>query len=297
MRDLLIIVPTRGRPAGFRRLVDAIRATSTGAPQILACVDRDDASRYEPIEDVWYIIKERRRYVALVNDASRHCADEFRHVGVIGDDSVPLTQGWDAAVSEVLDELGTGLCYANDLNRGEELPTVCFMTTDIVQALGYMVPPGLVHMFSDNFWLELGRATDRIRYLPDVLIEHLHHSVGKAPNDTVYEESESVMVSDREAFAGYLRDDFESDVAKVQRLVARQGSRRAACHEADAGRGDGPRGAVGEIFEAATLTLSEELASERAARQAAESELAAVRRTRSYRWLAPARRLRSMVGP
>jgi hypothetical protein len=260
VRDLLIIVPTRGRPDGLRRLVDTIRATTAGDTQILACVDRDDASQYEPIEDVWYMIKERRRFVAVTNDAACLYANEFRYVGVLGDDTFPRTEGWDAAVVAALDELGTGLCYSNDLLKGEALPTVCFMTTDIVRALGFMAPPALVHMFADDFWLALGRAVDRIRYLPDVVIEHLHYSVGKAPSDHVYMESESLMDPDRAAFARYLRDDFDADVAKVRRL----------------------------------LPFSDELAAERAARKAAEGELAAVRQTRSYRWLEPARRLRAL---
>ena len=222
MRDLLIIVPTRGRPDGFRRLVDAIRATATGNPQILACVDRDDASQYAPIEDVWYMIKERRRFVALTNDAARLYADEFRYVGVLGDDALPRTEGWDAAVIDTLDELGTGLCYPNDLLQGETLPTVCFFTTDIVRALGFLTPPVLLHMYADDFWLALGRALDRIRYLPDVVIEHLHPSIGKAANDAVYAESDTLMDADREAFARYLREGFETDVAKVRALLERR---------------------------------------------------------------------------
>lgn len=225
MRDLLIIVPTRGRPDGFRRLVDAIRATTTGDVQILACVDRDDAAQYEPIEDVWYMVKERRRFVAITNDAARLYAEEFRCLGILGDDTVPRTEGWDATVLATLDELGTGLCYPNDLLQGETLPTVCFITTDIVRALGFMTPPVLVHMYSDDFWLALGKALDRIRYLPDVVIEHLHPSVGKAPSDEVYEESKAQTDTDREALARYLRDGFEDDVAKVRRVLARPGAR------------------------------------------------------------------------
>jgi hypothetical protein len=223
MRDLLIIIPTRGRPDGLRRVVDAIRATAVTDPQILACLDRDDAAQYEPIEGVWYMIKERRRFVALTNDAARLYANDFRYLGLVGDDFVPRTEGWDAAVVTALEELGTGLCYGNDLLQGAALPTACFFTSDIVRTLGFLTPPALVHMFSDNYWLELGRQIERIRYLPDVVIEHLHPSAGKAPSDGTYEDSDARMDEDRAAFDRYMREGFGADVAKLSRYLSGAG--------------------------------------------------------------------------
>ncbi len=156
---------------------------------------------------------------------TRRClyADEFRIVSAIGDDCVPRTKGWDAVVVETLRLLGTGLCYGNDLLQGEDLPTVCFMTSDIVRTLGYMSPPALTHMYCDNFWLELGRGLDRIRYLAEVVIEHLHPSKGKSASDAVYEESDALMERDRLAFEDYMRHGFDADIARVKTMVA-QGS-------------------------------------------------------------------------
>jgi hypothetical protein len=227
MRDLLVIVPTRGRSANFRRLVEAIRQTASGDPQVLACLDTDDAHNYEPIEGVWYLIKERQRFVAWTNEAARLYAHDFRFLGAVGDDFVPRTVGWDAAVAETLTRFGTGLCYGNDLLQGENLPTACFMTSDIVETLGYMNPPSLIHMYPDNFWLELGRALGRIEYLPEVILEHLHPSKGKSPSDPVYEESDSLMERDRLAFVRYMHEGFDADVAKIRRMLA-QSARRSS---------------------------------------------------------------------
>lgn len=220
MRDLLVIVPTRSRPDNLLRLVDAMRGTCTEDVQVLVCLDTDDAHNYEPIEGVWYLIKERQRFGAWTNEAAVLYAGAFRYLGVIGDNSVPRTKGWDRAVTATLEELGTGICYGNDLLQGENLPTVCFMTSDIVSTLGYMHPPTLVHMYCDNFWLELGRAMGRIRYLPDVVIEHLHPSKGKSANDPVYGASASLMERDRIAFETYMQDCFEADLLKVRHLLA-----------------------------------------------------------------------------
>lgn len=233
---------------------------------MLACLDADDTHNYQPIDGVWYLTKQRQRFVAWTNDAARLFANDFRFLGFMGDDNVPRTDGWDATVVDTLEDLGTGLCYGDDLLQGEVLPTVPFLTSDIVRTLGYSTPPTLVHLYADNFWLELGRALDRIRYLPDVVIEHLHWSNGKASSDESYEESHARMEPDRLAFERYMREGFEADVAKLRDYL------------------DAPDPAC-------------ELAAERAARESAERELAAIRQTRSYRWTEPARRLRALGGP
>ena len=51
-----------------------------------------------------------------------------------------------------------------------------------------MVPPGMIHLYFDNFWLDFGRAMGKITYLPDVIIEHMHPAVGKAVLDAGYQE-------------------------------------------------------------------------------------------------------------
>jgi hypothetical protein len=104
-------------------------------------------------------------------------------VGFMGDDHRPRTKGWDTAYLAALIQMRVGMVYGDDGWQHETLPTQIAMTTDIVKALGWMAPPALVHMYVDNWWLELGRAAGCIRYLPDVVVEHMHPVAGKAEWD------------------------------------------------------------------------------------------------------------------
>lgn len=106
----------------------------------------------------------------------------------LDDDHWPQTPGWDQLYLNALDSLGgTGVVYGNDLFQRDRLPTTPGISTDIVRELGWYAPPELQHWYCDNFWLELGKRSDRLAYLPDVIIEHRNVQAGKAPDDATYQ--------------------------------------------------------------------------------------------------------------
>jgi hypothetical protein len=49
-----------------------------------------------------------------------------------------------------------------------------------------MTFPGCIHLFFDNFVKQLGIDLEVLKYLPDVIIEHLHPVAGKAEMDEGY---------------------------------------------------------------------------------------------------------------
>lgn len=129
-------------------------------------------------------------------------------VASFGDDHRPRKTGnvgWDTRFMEVLHELRTGIVYGDDKLQGAALPTAVAMTSDIVRALGHMAPGSMRHLYIDNYWLTLGQAADCIRYLPDVVIEHMHPGAGKAPMDEHYARvnSRESYEHDHAAFEAY----------------------------------------------------------------------------------------------
>ena len=192
MADLVVIVPSRGRPEAARELYLTFAATRTSA-HLLFAVDADDPTRDEyrgAVPGEWSdnhdAVGEPSSMVKALNAAAlrRANADDSPFaIGFMGDDHRPRTVGWDARYLDALREMSTGIVYGNDLLQGARLPTQVAMTTDIVRALGWMAPPTLVHLAVDNFWLDLGHAAGCIRYLPDVVVEHMHPIAGKAEWD------------------------------------------------------------------------------------------------------------------
>lgn len=228
MPELVVIVPSRGRPEKARAFVQAFADTRTVAHLVFA-IDEDDPTRDEyaallgePVSAIDTGGLPATMVRALNASAIKRATsdDPPFAVAFMGDDHMPRTFGWDAAYLEALRELGTGMVYGNDLLQGGKLPTQVAVTADIVRALGYMAPPALTHLYVDNFWLDLGRAAGCIQYLPDVIVEHRHPVAGKAQWDEGYRRVNDATMYDRDhaAYQKYLAESFAADVAKVQAL-------------------------------------------------------------------------------
>jgi hypothetical protein len=149
-------------------------------------------------------------------------ASGFPYVGFMGDDHLPRTEGWDRLICDALESIqGPGIVYGNDLFQGINLPTAVFMDSRIIQTLGYMCPPEQTHLYLDNAWKSWGEQTQRLRYLPEVVIEHLHpHANGKSDWDSRYEEvnSPEMYSHDLEAWNRYQLGQMVLDVQKLREL-------------------------------------------------------------------------------
>jgi hypothetical protein len=215
-RDLLVIIPSRGRPDVIAELAEEFFINSVGFADLLIGTDDDDVD-YPTVEGVLYERGPRLRLNGTLNKLSVKYAGEYEYIGFAGDDHRFRTDGWDENILSTLDDMDLGVVYGNDLLQGENLPTAVFMTSEIVKRLGYMSPPGLVHLYMDNFWLEIGKATN-IKYLHDTVIEHMHPLAGKADWDDRYLEvnSNEVAMHDRKEFERYMVEEFQNAVALLR---------------------------------------------------------------------------------
>jgi hypothetical protein len=231
--ELLVVVPSRGRPHNLTRLLDGIASTMTGSADVLVAVDDDDPRKddyLEAVQDVGFAWLEAGPRQGLGPTLNRHVAaygPSYQAVGFMGDDHLPRTIAWDTLVLAALAELGTGWVYGDDKLQGAALPTAVFMTSCIPQALGWVTPPGLVHYYLDNAWLALGRRLGRIRYLPHVVIEHLHPVLRKAPMDATYREAQAAYeAKDEAAFRAWVMERLEGDTERVLQHCVKWGQGR-----------------------------------------------------------------------
>lgn len=222
---MLVVVPSRGRPRNIAALADAWTATQAHADVIVA-VDDDDPTRGEYYDVIAshprfdLVVGPRLGLVGSTNQLALANTDRYDFLGSIGDDHRPSSLNWDRYITEALTRLGTGIVYPNDLLQGERLPTACFMTADIVTALGWMALPACRHLFIDDAWKALGERLDALTYLPDVIIEHCHPAGGKAEYDETYADGNSTWAQDEAAYRWWLANDIDRDVEKIRQHVA-----------------------------------------------------------------------------
>lgn len=220
---ILTIVPTRGRPQAARELerqwLDSYTETD-----LMFAVDEDDPllSDYMDIivdcsPDVQMVVAERMRMGGTLNFWANNQAHNYDVIGFMGDDHRPRGDWESKLIGAFEADSELKVVYGNDLVWGEGLPTACWQSAEIIRRLGYFSPPKQTHLYLDNYWLALGNATQRV-YIDDMIIEHMHPSVGKATWDAGYLEvnDQSMYDADRAAFEEYMANDFESEMAKLR---------------------------------------------------------------------------------
>ena len=216
MRNLVILVPSRNRPESIAELIKSLDETETES-DLIVIVDSDEPQMNAYLElgcDVLMVEKNGKGMAKPLNFAANHYRDKYRHFAFLGDDHRPRTKNWDLTFINTLDEMGTGLVYGNDLLQGENLATAVGMSGDIVKALGGMVPPDMIHLYLDNFWMTLGKDLNALRYIPEVVLEHLHPVAGKAEWDEGYKDvnAQEIYSADKQALDDYLASDAYRDL-------------------------------------------------------------------------------------
>jgi hypothetical protein len=220
---MLTIIPTRGRNDNAIRLFEAINATADFTEVVFA-IDADDVKTYQGLmhetqglDNVKVCIADRMGMNATLNYWALWFAPDYDYICFMGDDHLPRTGGWDTKLAEAIGS-EPGIAYGNDLLQGENLPTAVVMSSKIIRATGFMSPPNLKHLFLDNYWLAMGQALGNANYLPDVILEHLHYTNGKAEHDERYAavNNPEMHNGDQAIFAEYLATEFANDVENVK---------------------------------------------------------------------------------
>ncbi len=204
---LLVLVPTRGRPHNAQALRNAFDSTQATA-DLLFVIDKDDPTLdgYDAINIDYILIENTTRGMAYpLNEVAKTYPEHYKYLCFMGDDHRPRTHKWDDKLVSKLQD-APALAYGNDLFQGQSLPTMIAMTSDIVTALGGMVPPNMRHLYLDNFWLRLGTDLGKITYCPEIIIEHCHPLIGKAEMDEGYKtvNSDEVYSADKDAFNNFI---------------------------------------------------------------------------------------------
>lgn len=222
MDGLLTLVPTRNRVENALGLLhtwyDTSEEESSGLLFIVGTEDPRFDEYVEKIPKQHILTFPQRGLVKALNYAvSEGYAEEYEALGFMGDDHRPRTVGWDRSYLDSLQQLEYGYVYGNDLLMGERIPTQVAISSSIIRALGFFGPPGFTHLNVDLTWKDMGEAIGKLKYLPDVIVEHMHPAAGKSVNDSGYNHVNSKMMVklDGIEYERWKKQDFRSQVHRV----------------------------------------------------------------------------------
>jgi hypothetical protein len=226
-KPLALIVPTRNRVNNALRLLDQCALTvqvMDWAEDIYFVVGSEDP-RLDEYRECFGGFNLRvfpdRGLVKALNWMSARLVDRYDNLAFMGDDHFPQTKNWDAKYCNELYQLGDGFVYGDDLLQGEKIPTQIAMTSSIVETLGFFTPPGFTHLCCDLAWKDLGEGIDKISYMPEVIIEHLHPANGKAEEDEGYKfvNSPEMVLRDSEEYYRWKEHDLPGQLDQLKKRL------------------------------------------------------------------------------
>lgn len=219
---IAVLVPSRGRPDRAALMAESALQTSEDA-EVHLIVDADDPSDYNRVlgeRAFLHTLPEQIGYTASLNVIAAQLWDHHSILGAFGDDVVFRTPGWDRIVETTL--ATPGIAYGDDLIHGQNHPSAVFMSSAIAKALGWLALPATTHQWADDGWKRLGQQLGVLRFMPDVIVEHEHPAVNKAPWDATYAAvfDDARAKADYEGFTAWMETgQLEADVERAREVL------------------------------------------------------------------------------
>jgi len=201
-----LLVPTRNRPSGMERLCNSAfsKAEDSNSVEIVFYIDNDDKrSRDKALElqknyNIKFIIGERIVLSNMWNECYRKATGPIYHHA--GDDLVYKTKEWDRIVKSEFEKYPDKILFVygrDGIVDSGELGTHGFIHKNWIETVGYFVPPYFSADYNDTWLTDLAKRIDRLVYIPDLYIEHLHFSVGKSELDDTYRDQRARRKRDK----------------------------------------------------------------------------------------------------
>ena len=205
----------------MKMMADSFHETSEEDNCLMIFIDKCDPcleEYFSLLKDDMVVVNDRMTNTKIFNFAlSRFPKCEYYHM--TNDDFIYKTPGWDSKFVHILENKRCGIAYGNDLLQGQSMATAPFISGDIVRALGWLQLPDLDYLGGDVVWQTIGHKIDRLFYLPDVIIEHVHYQAKKAEIDETYKNTNSPAryEKDGQAFKKWIKERrIDLDVLKVR---------------------------------------------------------------------------------
>lgn len=215
---ILVILPTRGRPVRLMEAVTSFVKTSVFAELLILC-DEDD-SLFIRSKRIRACHAQTRNMVQIWHDAAESEVRNFQMIGLAADDVLWVTPGWDWEIYKQWQRNGPGVYWAHDNLRGKDLCNHPYVSSVIIRIAGASIP-GQRHLFLDNYFYEIGKAMDRLFYMPEILISHEHFTKNPALMDEHYDRvnSEEMYRHDGALFRHWKNHELPKILPKLKTLL------------------------------------------------------------------------------
>lgn len=201
------VLPSRSRPHNIARLARVWQETGASTSLWLR-LDDDDPRLSEylvlALPEGWTReVGPRRPLGAIYNEAYQR-APERLWWGFIGDDVVPVTQGWDTALIEAAGDSRMAVPAGGHDQKGTEGAPHFVLGGGLPRVTGWLCLPGLDRLYIDTVWQTYAERRGALVRCPEIVLEHHHFSNRKALRDQTYLKHHKA--EDRALYESWLAD-------------------------------------------------------------------------------------------
>lgn len=208
----MYIIPSLNRPSQCAQVIDRLKKHKCSTPGILFVNtnEDDDGHLYKTIAlPPKWMLEIHNKNLGLcgaLNWVFKKYPNEPFY-GMITDDEFVCTDGWDKIL---VDAAGKWNIAHGNNGWQSDRRIHGFMTIggELVRTIGYLMPQGLWHWFSDDVWESIAAGRNLRRFCQNVKIENKHWMLGNAHKDKTYELSESRNRQDQEIFMRWKENEF-----------------------------------------------------------------------------------------
>jgi len=226
MKQGMWLLPTLNRPRLLQEFFNAYRK-SQGTTPGLVLIDEVDYAKNKAKYDILPWPQNWGKKITkgvTMGDKFRETFNMYKDwdwVGILNDDHRPKTLYWD---QEILKHLETFTIIGTNDGETPDTPwqlnkILCgaiVLSGPLLRSLGYMFPPGLNHLYSDNAWQYIGERLEIIKTLPHVCVHHDHAYIhGRKDSTTLKVNSKESWEHDERVYNVWLKERADLDIAKV----------------------------------------------------------------------------------
>ncbi|CAD6875261.1 glycosyltransferase family 2 protein [Methylomonas fluvii] len=200
MKNALIslLLPSRGRLQRANDFLQSVLENSEYPEyvEVIVYLDEDDFASHS-MECPGLTIKRIIGPRATMGAYNTACYEMARGdiIVLANDDMIIRTCGWDSIIRQLHDSIPDRiyLAYGNDLFKKGNLCTFPILSRKTCEILQEPFPMVYKGAFIDYHLMDIFKRLEklglkRIRYLPELIFEHMHYRAGKAPMDDTYRQ-------------------------------------------------------------------------------------------------------------
>lgn len=179
MSSIVILVPTKSRPAQCKRMMDSAVATADNI-YIAVALSEEDRDSYQwknprfignmilpdgmPTVHKWNLLAEK-----VMNEGPK----DIRIFMLGADDTVFATPMWDRALIDHYNALDNKIhVYALQDSRDKDGTPHIFVTREWIEAMGWAFPPIFLHWYLDSWTVEVAKSCGVFTHMKDYLLIH-----------------------------------------------------------------------------------------------------------------------------